>query len=81
MEWQSCDLNDWNSLNDLVQGSEVVFHCAALVSYDPRDAELLFEQNTRITGQLVDACLSAGVRRLVHVSSIAALGPSRNGET
>ena len=81
VEWQSCDLNDWNSLNDLVQGSEVVFHCAALVSYDPRDAELLFEQNTRITGQLVDACLSAGVRRLVHVSSIAALGPSRNGET
>jgi len=80
LDWQSCDLNDWNSLNDLVQGADVVFHCAALVSYDPRDAELLFEQNTRMTGQLVDACLSAGVRRLVHVSSIAALGPSRNGE-
>lgn len=80
VDWQACNLQDWNDLNDLVQGAEMVFHCAALVSYDPRDASKLFEENSQVTGRLVDACLRSGVRRLIYISSIAALGPSRNGE-
>ncbi|MGA1666457.1 MAG: NAD-dependent epimerase/dehydratase family protein [Bacteroidia bacterium] len=80
VDWQACNLQAWNDLNDLIEGAEMVFHCAALVSYDPRDASLLFENNSRLTGRLVDACLRSGVRRLIYISSIAALGPSRNGE-
>lgn len=80
IEWMACDLLDWNQLQNLVEGAETVFHCAALISYDPQDRELLWKQNVVCTARLVDACLAAGVRRLVYISSIAALGPSRSGE-
>jgi nucleoside-diphosphate-sugar epimerase len=75
VEWMPCDLSKWGDADKLVEGAELVFHCAALISYDPKDREQLMRQNAQTTGRLVDACLAAGVRRLVHVSSIAALGP------
>lgn len=80
IEWMPCDLTRWGDIDRLVEGAELVFHCAALISYDPKDQEQLMRQNAQSTGRLVDACLAAGVRRLVHVSSIAALGPPRAGE-
>lgn len=80
IEWMPCDLMQWGDADRLVEGADVVFHCAALISYDPKDQAQLMHQNAQSTARLVDACLAAGVRRLVHVSSIAALGPPRDNE-
>lgn len=80
IEWMACDLTQWDDLQKLVEGAEIVFHCAALISYDPKDRSQLMRQNAQCTADLVNTCLAAGVRRLIYVSSIAALGPSRAGE-
>ena len=80
IEWMPCDLMQWGDADRLVEGADLVFHCAALISYDPKDQVQLMHQNAQSTARLVDACLAAGVRRLVHVSSIAALGPPRENE-
>ena len=54
------------------EGCDVAFHAAAKVEDwgDPADFERL---NVRGTQNVIDACREAGVRRLVHVGTEAAL--------
>ena len=66
------DLDDPASLHEGAEGCEVAFHSAAKVEDwgDPADYERL---NVRGTQNVIDACRAAGVRRLVHVGTEAAL--------
>ncbi|MFN3874971.1 MAG: NAD-dependent epimerase/dehydratase family protein [Flavobacteriales bacterium] len=79
IEWAEGDLLDVVSLADGLQGSERVYHCAALVSFAGGKAGELFDANVTGTANVVNAALEAGSQRLCLVSSIAALGPSKGG--
>lgn len=80
VEWVEGDILDPLFLQEAVSGAAVVYHCAAVVSYAPRDAERLWEVNVRGTANVVDALLSVSpTTRLVHVSSVAALGSNPDG--
>ncbi|MDR0955168.1 MAG: SDR family NAD(P)-dependent oxidoreductase [Rikenellaceae bacterium] len=61
-------------LREAFTGVDIVFHCAAQVSFRLDENEDLVRANTDITHHVVNACIEAGVGRLIHVSSIAALG-------
>lgn len=71
--WRDADLLDPIALHDALEGVSTIIHTAALVSFNPRDAEKLFEINVTGTGNLVNTCLVRQVKRFVHVSSVAAL--------
>jgi dihydroflavonol-4-reductase len=75
-----CDLLDVAGLEMLMQGIEQVYHCAAIVSFNPRQRQRLYKINVEGTTNIVNAALDAGVKKLVHVSSVAALGRLRKGE-
>ena len=74
VDWQEGDILDIFSLQDAMQGIEVVFHCAASISFDPREAEKVMEINSIGTANVVNAALYEGVKKLIYVSSIEALG-------
>ena len=75
VEWLSGDLLDTEQLRvALTPDVTHVFHCAGLVSYAPQDEDLLLDVNVQGTAAVVDACLERPGIRLVHVSSVAALG-------
>jgi dihydroflavonol-4-reductase len=57
-----------------------VYHCAAMVSFQHSDRSAMFNININGTGNLVNACIESKVRRICHVSSIAALGRSESGK-
>jgi dihydroflavonol-4-reductase len=78
IEWAEGDILDIFSLEDALEGVEEVYHCAALVSFLPRDKKRLIRINTEGTANLVNAALGKKVRKLCHVSSIAALGRPEN---
>ncbi|MEO8854231.1 MAG: NAD-dependent epimerase/dehydratase family protein, partial [Ginsengibacter sp.] len=80
LETVSCDILDVVSLEKVMQGIEYVYHCAALVSYDPKDRQRLLKINIEGTANVVNACTNEGIEKLVHVSSVAALGRIRPGE-
>lgn len=71
------DLLEPRSLAALVAGAEVVFHAAAEVSIAGDRDGALERVNVLGTRNLAAACLAAGVRRLVHFSSIHALESPR----
>lgn len=70
---------DVMALEEAMQGVEDVYHCAALVSFDPGDDARLYKINVEGTANLVNAALDAGVRRFAFVSSVAALGRHKDG--
>lgn len=74
IEWVEADITDYLSLEAALGGVHYVYHCAALVSFKQRDTALMQHVNAYGTRQLVDACLGQGVKKLLYVSSIAALG-------
>lgn len=68
------DVTYARSLYEAMEGIEQVYHVAAKVSFARRDREALRRVNVDGTANVVNAALEAGVDRLVHTSSIAALG-------
>ncbi len=69
------DLTDVESLHAAMQGVTQVYHTAAYVGFGgPGDAEKLKRINVTGTANVVNAAVAQGVKRLVHTSSIAALG-------
>lgn len=79
VEWLPGDILDPQSLEEGMQGVHRVYHCAAMVSFNPRHAETLFKVNIEGTANVVNAALLTGVEKLAHVSSVAALGRSPAG--
>jgi dihydroflavonol-4-reductase len=78
IEWVEADLMDIFSLEDAMEGVEEVYHCAAIVSFLPGDRKKLLKVNTSGTANVVNAALEKKIRKLCHVSSIAALGRPEN---
>ena len=76
VEWVEGDLLDPAALEDAMQGIRQVYHCAAIVSFDPRMVRTMLRANVEGTANVVNAALWEGVDKLVHVSSIAAIGRS-----
>lgn len=73
------DIRETGALAVAAGGCDTVFHTAAIVSFRKADRDELLDVNAVGTRSVVEACLRAGVRRLVHTSSIAALGYRTDG--
>lgn len=67
------DLLDYDKVELATEGVSGVYHCAATVSFSGSRG-LLTELNTAMAANVVNACLSQGVERMVHVSSTSATG-------
>ena len=76
-----CDILDVVGLDEvMLQGIQQVYHCAAIVTFDPKRKKEMFKINIEGTANVVNAALTAGVTKMVHVSSVAALGRIRENE-
>lgn len=72
-----CNILDVMGLEEVMEGIDTVYHCAAIVSFVPARQREMFTINIEGTANIVNAALNAGVKKLVHVSSVAALGRIR----
>lgn len=78
IEWVIADINDLSDLEDAFEDVDQVYHCAALVSFNPKDKAKLLKINIEGTSNIVNLCQELNVR-LLHVSSVAALGNAKKG--
>jgi dihydroflavonol-4-reductase len=81
VEWVEGNVLDVVSLADAMQGVETVIHAAAIVSFSKDNRREMYAVNVEGTTNVVNAALENGVRRLVHISSVAALGRTTHAET
>ncbi|MBP1223417.1 NAD-dependent epimerase/dehydratase family protein [Flavobacterium sp. 1355] len=81
IEWLEADILDIPSLEITFIGIEYVYHCAAFISLDPKDEDLLRKTNIEGTANMVNFSIAKGIKKFCFVSSIAALGDLAAHET
>ncbi len=81
INWITADILDVSSLDQAFKDCDTVIHAAAMVSFHPAHQDLLFKTNVEGTANVVNACLSNNIKKLVYISSVAALGRPENSET
>ena len=81
IDWIEADILDIPSLEIAFENIEYVYHCAAIISFDPKDENLLRKVNIEGTANIVNFCVSKNIKKLCHVSSIAALGDLAQNDT
>ncbi len=79
--WVEADVENVFQLAEAMKGVDTVVHAAAMISFDPRDRKQLFRVNQTGTANVVNLALEHGVRRLIHISSVAALGRPKRDES
>jgi nucleoside-diphosphate-sugar epimerase len=80
VEWVDGDVRDIISLHDAMQGVDAVIHAAAVVSFSKENRQLMYQTNVDGTRYVVDVALENNIRRLVYISSVAALGRTGHSE-
>lgn len=79
VQWITGDVLDIVGLEDAMENMDAVIHAAAMVSFNPSERKQLYQVNVEGTANVVNACLEKNIKRLVHVSSVAALGRKVGG--
>ncbi len=78
VQWVECDLLDVMGLEEVIQGRDLVYHCAALISFKRSEISRMMAINKEGTANLVNVALHVGIKKMVYVSSIAAIGRPKN---
>jgi len=81
IEWVNEDILDIISLQDAMRDVDVVIHSAAIVSFSKHDRSRMYQVNVEGTNNVVNAAIDTATKRLLHVSSVAALGRTTKEET
>ena len=80
IEWVQADINDIPALKTAFYGIRTVYHCAAMVSFEPHKFKQLKKVNIEGTGNVVNIALTKNIEKLCYVSSVAALGKELDAE-
>ena len=81
IEWVEADVLDLLKLEKAMQGVEVIVHAAAIISLHKKDHNAMLKTNVEGTANVVNVASRAGIKQMIHISSVAALGRTKNIET
>src|SRR5512143_2962653 len=73
-EFVTGDVLEPETLLPAMRGIDVIFHAAGVVDYWRQGVEWMYRVNVEGTRNVMEAALRAGVGRVVHTSSTAAIG-------
>ena len=74
IEWVQADITDVPSMIPAFKGVKKVYHCAAIISFDPADYRTMRKVNIHGTAIIANLAIDAKVEKLCFVSSIATIG-------
>ncbi|PWT77976.1 MAG: 3-beta hydroxysteroid dehydrogenase [Bacteroidetes bacterium] len=78
VDWVDGDVLDVDKINQCMRGVSAVVHAAAKVSFDSRERSEMYRTNVEGTANVVNCALQNNIQKLLHVSSVAALGRNEN---
>lgn len=75
LKWLTASLDDIDEVISLMQNSyDLIIHAAAKISFRKKDGPQMIENNIHLTRNIINAAIKEGQKKIIHVSSIAALG-------
>ncbi|CAM1349219.1 NAD-dependent epimerase/dehydratase family protein [Tenacibaculum insulae] len=80
IKWVQADITDVPSLEPVFKNITEVYHCAALVSFNPKDYRKMRQVNIDGTANMINLSIDNHIKKFCFVSSIAAVGNAINGK-
>ncbi|MFT6338483.1 MAG: dihydroflavonol-4-reductase [Saprospiraceae bacterium] len=74
------DIAELHPLTEAIERSNYIIHAAAIVSFHPKKFDLMHSINVEGTTNVVNIALDANVKKMIHISSIAAIGRSKKSD-
>lgn len=75
LQWITASLEDIDEVLSLMQSPyDLIVHAAAKISFKRKDGPQMIEDNIHLTRNIINAAIHQGQKKIIHVSSIAALG-------
>lgn len=72
------DVTDPKSLSKAFEGADGVFHLAGIIAYKKQQRALMEQVNVEGTRNVLDAIEKQNVKKILHLSSVVAIGASFN---
>jgi nucleoside-diphosphate-sugar epimerase len=79
VQWVDGDVLDVVTLEEALESVDAVIHSAAVVSFFKKERKQMYRVNVDGTANVVNMMLEKNVKRLVYISSVAALGRTADG--
>lgn len=80
IEWVEANITDIPALTLAFENITEVYHCAAIINFNPSKYQLLKKVNTEGTANIVNLCLANKIKKICYVSSVATLGKTLNNK-
>jgi len=80
IEWFKADITDIPAMIPAFVGVEKVYHCAAFISFNPKDYKEMRKVNIHGTAIIVNLSIDTKIKKLCFVGSIASVGDALNGQ-
>ncbi|NNC95503.1 MAG: NAD-dependent epimerase/dehydratase family protein [Chitinophagales bacterium] len=80
VEWAIGDVLDVTFLDEVMKDVDKVYHSAAVITFIKKEMPQMYKINIEGTANMVNAALSNGIEKFLHVSSISAFGRSENSQ-
>ena len=81
IEWMEADIIDIPALTPTFENVTQVYHCAAIINFNPAKYKTLKKVNVEGTANVVNLCLAKNIDKLCYVSSVAAFGSALKGQS
>jgi nucleoside-diphosphate-sugar epimerase len=79
LDWVTGDIRDQYVVKELIKDCDLFIHSAAMVSFEKSDVEKMMSVNVEGTKRVVDNLIGTDIK-LIHISSISALGRIDQGK-
>ncbi|GAC1418572.1 MAG: NAD-dependent epimerase/dehydratase family protein [Flavisolibacter sp.] len=80
VEWVNGDILDVKFVEEILKEVDYIIHAAAMVSFSSKQRAQMYQVNIEGTANIVNMAIENKVARLLHVSSVAALGRTKTKE-
>ncbi len=64
------DIRNLEDIRKAVEGVDTVFQAVAIIDWSPREPDSLYDVNVRGNHNVIEACIEAGVKKLIYTSSL-----------
>jgi len=79
VDWRNGNILDDEFIAQCIEDSDAVIHAAAMVNFNPKHRDRILRNNIDCTALIANEANRLN-KRLIHISSVAALSPEKNGE-
>lgn len=81
VSWVQGDICDMPRMIEILENVDTVINAAAEVNFSVRHKKLLIKSAIEGTANVVNAAMDSGIKKLFHISSVAAMGRRKLNET